>query len=100
MGWPSHDFQGKTTYNGTTGAGQTTHHSTMAPRLRSRWVDRPSSHTLAGNVTSTTLHERTSSTGTTDDDGQDGVCAPGPRQTAVDDTHVATGRQRGVDALS
>jgi hypothetical protein len=34
----------------------------------------------------------------TDDDGQDVVCETGPRQTAVDDTHVATGRHRVVDA--
>jgi hypothetical protein len=33
-----------------------------------------------------------------DDDGQDVVCETGPRQTAVDDTPVATGRPRVVDA--
>ena len=39
-----------------------------------------------------------SALGHTGDDGQDVVCDPGPRQTAVDDTHVATGRHRVVDA--
>ena len=36
--------------------------------------------------------------GHTDDDGEDVVGETGPRQTAVDDTHDAIGRQRGVDA--
>lgn len=36
--------------------------------------------------------------GHTDDDGQDVVCETGLRQTAMDDTHVATWRHRVVDA--
>ena len=67
-------------------------------RLLSRWVDRPSSYTR-WQATSRPPHglRACSVLGHTDNDEQDGVCDTGPRQTAVDDMHVATRRHRVVD---
>jgi hypothetical protein len=93
-----HDFQGKATYNGTTDAGQTPPQHDGAPAcpragstapVPTRWQapSRPPHGMLACSVL-----------GHTDDDGQDVVCETGQRQTAVDDTPVATGRPRVVNA--
>src|SRR5438094_5417822 len=96
------DFKGKTTYNGATGRELARRPSIARwhPRTLARWVDRPSSHAREGHVTSTTLHYCTLSSGTHGSHaGPDAVCETDMRQTAVDDTHVATGHHRVVDAL-
>src|SRR5262245_4318366 len=78
-----------------------------------RWPDEPPQHdgapawTRAGSTAPAPIRVQAMSRplpclraratlGHTDDDGEDVVCATGPRQTAVDDTHDAIGRHRGV----